>query len=58
MKKIAINGFLFSQRPTGVMRYAKEIIEEIDCICNDLVYECNSSVALDIIKSSILYKFM
>ncbi len=31
--KYAFNGFLFSQRQTGVMRYAKEILCGIDRIC-------------------------
>lgn len=29
----AFNGFLFSQRQTGVMRFAKELLQEIDKIC-------------------------
>ncbi|MDO4808543.1 MAG: glycosyltransferase family 1 protein [Eubacteriales bacterium] len=33
MVKYAFNGFLFSQRQTGVMRFAKEILKEIDSIC-------------------------
>lgn len=28
------NGYLFSQRPTGVMRYAREILQVIDGLCN------------------------
>lgn len=31
--KYVFNGFLFSQRPTGVMRYAKEILLEMDKLC-------------------------
>lgn len=34
--KYAFNGFLFSQRPTGVMRYAREILQEMDKFCNNL----------------------
>lgn len=30
MKKFAFNGFLFSQRQTGTMRYAREILLEMD----------------------------
>ena len=33
--KYAFNGYLFSQRQTGVMRYAKEILLGIDKICRD-----------------------
>ena len=33
MKRYAFNGFLFSQRQTGVMRYAREILLELDKIC-------------------------
>ncbi len=32
--KYAFNGYLFSQRQTGVMRYAKEILLGIDRICD------------------------
>lgn len=32
MKKIAFNGFLFSQRQTGTMRYTREILLELDKI--------------------------
>lgn len=37
--KYAFNGFLFSQRPTGVMRFAKEILLRIDemCLPNEFV---------------------
>ncbi len=31
--RYAFNGYLFSQRQTGVMRYAKEILQELDRIC-------------------------
>lgn len=34
MVKYAFNGYLFAQRQTGVMRYAKEILCGIDKICN------------------------
>ena len=37
--KYVFNGFLFSQRQTGVMRYAKEIIRVIDSICEQDEFE-------------------
>lgn len=36
MTKYAFNGFLFSQRQTGVMRYAKEILQKMDKYCKGL----------------------
>lgn len=33
MKKYAFNGYLFSQRQTGVMRYAKELLLALDVMC-------------------------
>lgn len=37
--KYVFNGFLFSQRPTGVMRYAKEILLGIDKVCQKNEFE-------------------
>lgn len=37
--KFAFNGFLFSQRQTGVMRYAKEILLGIDKLCESGEFE-------------------
>lgn len=34
MSKVAFNGFLFSQRQTGTMRYAREILKELDKIAD------------------------
>lgn len=34
MAKYAFNGFLFSQRQTGVMRFAKELLIRIDKMCS------------------------
>lgn len=33
MVKIVINGKFFSQTVTGVQRYAREILSELDCLC-------------------------
>ena len=32
MSRIAFNGYLFAQRQTGTMRYAREILMELDCL--------------------------
>lgn len=39
MTNYAFNGFLFSQRPTGVMRYAYEMLLELDKIEDSINYE-------------------
>lgn len=36
--KYAFNGFLFSQRQTGVMRYARELLVRLDKMCNGQDY--------------------
>lgn len=35
MLKYAFNGFLFSQRQTGVMRFAREILQRMDKLCEN-----------------------
>lgn len=39
MKKIVFNGLLFSQRQTGVHRYTREVLKELDKIVNPNQYE-------------------
>lgn len=38
MSRIAFNGYLFAQRQTGTMRYAREILMELDCLAKQDEY--------------------